>query len=209
MRRSKWRRETYTYAFAQQQIIYLYIYIHTYLFCTWHFLSAEKGSRIRKMRGKKSRKNTIGRFITIGGIAVIGAIVAFMVFLQIEASKNNDFKRAYEQVVVDTNALTKEYTAEEAKWLAQDNSTLIKVIDQYQPRYGQLVERAKALDTPEKYVSSRDYLVSTIDLEKQSYLHFQNYLETGNQTEYGISSDLLTKSLEESTNADAAIKAAG
>jgi hypothetical protein len=161
------------------------------------------------LRDKKSRKNNARRFITIGGIAAIGAIVAFMVFLQIEASKNNDFKRAFEQIVVDTNALTKEYTAEEAKWLAQDNNTLIKVIDQYQPRYGHLIERANALDTPEKYISSRDYLVSTIDLERQSYLHFRDYLTTGNQTEYAISSDLLTKSLEQSANADAAIKAAG
>ena len=121
------------------------------------------------MRGKKGIKNkTVGRIITIGGIVVISAIVAFMVFLQINASKNNDFKRAYEQIVVDANALTKEYTAEEAKWLAQDNGTLVKVIDQYQPRYGQLIERAKALDTPEKYVSSREYLVGTIDSENRA-----------------------------------------
>jgi hypothetical protein len=192
-------------------LTYLYVYTHIY-FALGSFFLLKKGRKRKKKKmrgGKKSRKNTVGRLITIGGIAVIGAIVAFMVFLQIEASKNNDFKRAYEQIVIDTNALTKEYTAEEAKWLAQDNSTLIKVIDQYQPRYGQLVERAKSLDTPEKYVSSRDYLVSTIDLEKQSYLHFRDYLETGNQTEYVISSDMLTKSLEESANADAAIKVAG
>ena len=155
------------------------------------------------------KNKTVGRIITIGGIAVIGAIVSFMVFLQLDASRNNDFKRAYEQIVVDTDALTKEYTADEAKWLARDNSTLVKVIDQYQPRYSQLVERAKALDTPEKYVSSRDHLVSTIDSEKQSYQHFRNYILTGNQTEYMLSSELLTKSLEQSVSADSAIKAAG
>jgi hypothetical protein len=161
------------------------------------------------MRSKKSKKRTTSRFITIGGIAVIGAIVAFMVFLQIDAARNNEYKRAFEKIVIDTNALTKEYTAEEAKWLAQDNSTLIKVIDQYQPRYDQLLERAKALNTPEKYTDSRNYLLSTIDLEKQSYQHFRNYLATGNQTEYEKSSEMLTKSLAESANADAAIKAAG
>jgi ABC-type lipoprotein release transport system permease subunit len=155
------------------------------------------------------KKSTNSRFITIGGIAVIGAIVAFMVFLQVDAARNNEFKRAFEKIVIDTNSLTKEYTAEEGKWLAQDNSTLIKVIDQYQPRYDQLIERAKALNTPEKYVDSRNYLVSAVDLEKESYQHFQNYLVTGNQTEYEKSSEMLTKSLAESANADAAIKAAG
>jgi hypothetical protein len=180
-------------------------------FLLWdHILTEDKKNK--KMRSNRRKKRTTTpsrRFITIGGIAVIGAIVAFMVFLQIDAARNNEFKRAYEKIVIDTNALTKEYTAEEAKWLAQDNSTLIKVIDQYQPRYEQLVERAKALNTPEKYTESRNYLVSAIDLEKQSYQHFRNYLATGNQTEYEKSSDMLTKSLAESANADAAIQAAG
>jgi hypothetical protein len=160
-------------------------------------------------RKRKRRSTSISRTITIGGIAVIGAIVAFMVFLQVDAARNNEFKRAFEKIVIDTNALTKEYTAEEAKWLAQDNSTLIKVIEQYQPRYEQLVDRAKALNTPEKYTESRNYLVSAIDLEKQSYMHFHNYLATGNQTEYEASSELLSRSLAESANADAAIKADG
>jgi predicted urease superfamily metal-dependent hydrolase len=160
-------------------------------------------------RKKRTTTTSSRRFITIGGIAVIGVIVAFMVFLQIDAARNNEFKRAYEKIVIDTNALTKEYTREEAKWLAQDNSTLIKVIDQYQPRYEQLVEMAKALDTPEKYTQSRNYLVSAIDLEKQSYQHFRNYLATGNHTEYEKSSEMLSKSLAESANADAAIQAAG
>jgi hypothetical protein len=175
-------------------------------FVLWHHILAEDKKR-KNMRS--NRKKPASRFITIGGIAVIGAIIAFMIFLQVEAARNNDFKRAFEKIVIDTNALTQEYTAEEAKWLAQDNSTLIKVIDQYLPRYDELLERAKALNTPEKYIASRNYLVSAIDLEKQSYQHFQNFLLTGNQTEYDKSSEMLSKSLAESANADAAIKAAG
>jgi hypothetical protein len=170
----------------------------------------EEEEKKNKMRSNRKKRTTSRRrFITIGGVGAIGAIVAFMVFLQVDSARNNEFKQAFEKIVIDTNALTKEYTAEEAKWLAQDNSTLIKVIDQYQPRYDQLVERAKALNTPEKYTDSRNYLVSAIDLEKQSYQHFRNYLATGNQTEYEKSSEMLSKSLAESANADAAIKAAG
>ena len=60
----------------------------------------------------RSRKQT-RRLITFGGIAVIGALIAFMVFLQVETSRNNDFKRAFERLVIDTNALTQQYTAEE------------------------------------------------------------------------------------------------
>jgi hypothetical protein len=147
--------------------------------------------------------------ITFGGIAIIGVLIAFMVFLQVEASRNNEFKRAFEKIVIDTNALTQEYTIQEDQWLSRDNNTMIQVIDQYLPKYDMLVERAKALDTPEKYVSAQEYLVSAIDLERQSYQHFRNYLVTGDESEYRMSSDMISRSLEESVNADAAIKAAG
>lgn len=149
------------------------------------------------------------RLIIFGGIAVIGALIAFMVFLQVEASRNNDFKRAFERIVIDTNALTQQYTAEENMWLPRDNNTMMQVIDQYLPRYDELIERAKTLNTPEKYKSARDYLVSAIELERQSYQHFRNYLATADQSEYDKSSEMITRSLEQSINADAAIKEAG
>jgi hypothetical protein len=147
--------------------------------------------------------------ITFGGIAIIAVLIAFMVFLQIEASRNNEFKRAFEKIVIDTNALTQEYTTQEDQWLSRDNNTMIQVIDQYLPKYDMLVERAKALDTPEKYKSAQEYLVSAIDLERQSYQHFRNYLATGDESEYGMSSNMISRSLEESVNADGAIKVAG
>jgi hypothetical protein len=132
-----------------------------------------------------------------------------MVFLQVEASQNNHFKRAFERIVIDTNALTQQYTAEENTWLSRDNNTMIQVIDQYLPRYDELIERAKALNTPEKYKSAHEYLVSAIELERQSHQHFRNYLATSDQSEYEKSSEMLSRSLEQSINADAAIKAAG
>ena len=132
-----------------------------------------------------------------------------MVFLQVEASRNNEFKRAFEKIVIDTNALTQEYTIQEDQWLSRDNNTMVQVIDQYLPKYDMLVERANALDTPEKYKAAQEYLVSAIDLERQSYQHFRNFLVTGDESEYEISSDMISRSLEESVNADGAIKAAG
>ena len=155
-----------------------------------------------------TRKQT-RRLITFSGIAVIVGLVAFMVFLQLEASRSNDFKSAFEKIVVDTDALTQEYTAEEDKWLPKDNNTLIQVIGQYLPRYDQLIDRAKALNGPEKYNSAKEYLISTIQLERDSYERFRNYLVTANQSEYQQSSDLISMSLQQSINADAAIKGAG
>jgi hypothetical protein len=156
------------------------------------------------------RKQT-SRIITIGGMAAITALVAFMVFLQVEASRNNDYKRAFEQIVIDTNVLTQQYQAEEGRWLAKeyDNNTMIAIIDQYIPRYQGLVDRAGALDTPERYREAHGYLVSAIDSEKKSNEHFRNYLAAGDQQEYDRSSSMLSRSLADSARADSAIKAAG
>jgi hypothetical protein len=156
----------------------------------------------------RSRKQT-RQLIIFGGIAVIGALIAFMVFLHMENSRNNEFKRAFERIVIDTNALTQQYTSEEDMWLSRDNSTMIQIIDQYLPRYDELIERAKALNTPERYKSAHDYLVSAIELERQSHQHFRNYLTTDDQSEYEKSSEMISRSLEQSVSADAAIKAAG
>ena len=151
------------------------------------------------------------RIITIGGIVAIAVLVGFMISLQVESMRNNKFKRGFEKIVIDVNTLTQQYQGEESKWLAKnyDNSTMISVINQYLPKYQELIDRAEALDTPERYKESQGYLVSAIESEKQSNEHFRNYLVTGDQQEYGRSSDLLTKSLTDSANADAAIKAAG
>lgn len=156
------------------------------------------------------RKRT-SRIITIGGIAAITVLVAFMVFLQVEAARNNEFKRAFEEIVIDVNALTQQYQAEEGRWLAKeyDNSTMIAAVDRYLPRYEELIDRAENLDTPERYKEARGYLVSAIESERQSNEHFRNYLVTGDQREYEKSSAMLSKSFADSANADAAIKAAG
>jgi len=151
------------------------------------------------------------RIITIGGIVAIAVLVGFMISLQVEVMRNNKFKRGFEKIVIDVNTLTQQYQGEESKWLAKNynNSTMISVVNQYLPKYQELIDRAEALDTPERYKESQGYLVSAIESEKQSNEHFRNYLVTGDQQEYDRSSDLLTKSLTDSANADAAIKAAG
>lgn len=156
------------------------------------------------------RKRT-SRIVTIGGIVAITALVGFMIALQLEVSRNNDYKHAFEQIIIDVSALTREYQAEEGKWLAKeyDNATMIASIDQYAPRYQELVERAESLDTPERYKEANGYLVSAIESEMQSNEHFRNYLATGDQSEYDKSSALLSKSLADSARADAAIGEAG
>ncbi len=157
------------------------------------------------------KRKQANRIITYGGIAAIAAIVGFMVFLQVEAARNNDFKKAIDGIALDTIALTQEYQEEEGKWNEKqyDNSTMIGIIDKYQPRYQEILDRAQALDTPERYKVARDKLTKAVETEMQSNEHFRNYLSSGNPDEYRKSIDLFSQSLQHSADYDAAIFAAG
>jgi hypothetical protein len=156
-------------------------------------------------------KKRTSRIVTFAGIAVIAGIIAFMVSLQVEASKNSEFRKSIDNIALDTISLTQEYQAEEGKWVHKqhDNSTMISIIDMYKPKYQALIDRAQALQTPDRYISARDFLVKSVQSEMDSNDHFRIYLVSGNSSEYDKSSELLTQSLAYSADYDAAIKAAG
>lgn len=158
------------------------------------------------------RKQT-SRIITIGGMAAIIALVGFMIALQAEASRNNEFKKSIDQIAFDTIALTQEYKEEEDKWLDNpdnnDNTTMTSTFNQYQMRYQRLIDRAEALDTPDRYKTANAYLVEAIELEMQSNQHFLNYVISGGKSEIEKASEFASRSLVSSAEYDAAMKAAG
>lgn len=156
------------------------------------------------------RKRT-NRIVTYAGIGVIAVLVGFMIVLQIQNVQDNDFKRSIDNIASDTITLTGQYQAEVGKWVHKQysNQTMISIVNNYLPRYQQLIDRANALITPDKYKEARAYLVKAIDTEKESNEHFRNYLATANRTEDKLSTDLLTESVAQSGYYDAAIRAAG
>jgi len=152
------------------------------------------------------------RIITFAGIgAMVAAIVVFGILPQMQITRDNEFKASIDKIAFDTISLTQEYQAEEGKWVHKqhDNSTMISIIDTYKPKYQALIDRAQALETPDKYISARDSLIKSLQSEMESNDHFRVYLVTGDQSEYDKSSELLTQSLAYSADYDAAIKAAG
>jgi len=156
-------------------------------------------------------KKRASHIVTFGGIGVIAAVVGFMVFLQVENSRNNEFKKSIDAIATDTISLTREYQAEEGKWMAKeyDNATMINKVDGYLPRYQDLIDRANALETPEKYVLAKGFLIKSLESEKQSNEHFRNHLDTGDLKEYERSVDLFSLSLQYSAEYDATISTAG
>jgi hypothetical protein len=156
-------------------------------------------------------KKQAPRILVIAGFAAIAALVGVMGMLYVSGAQNSAFKQSWDAIAFETVDLTRAYQAEEGKWNAgqYDNETMIGIIDDYMPRYQSLVDRAEALDTPEKYVQARDLLVKAIQTEKDSNEHFKTYLLTGDEEEREKRDDLFSLSLKYSAEADAVIAAAG
>ncbi|HVX03002.1 MAG TPA: hypothetical protein VHA09_07590 [Nitrososphaera sp.] len=157
------------------------------------------------------KKQQVSRVVVIAGFAAIAVLVAFMVMLQVSNAQNGEFKQKWDAIAYDAIALTQQYQAEEGKWKAgqYDNTTMAGIVDKYMPRYQSLIDRANALQTPERYSDARGLMVKAIQAEKDSNEHFKTYLLTGNKAEYDKTLDLFSLSLNYSAEADAAIKEAG
>lgn len=156
-------------------------------------------------------KRKASRAITIIGIVAIGVVVVVMALLFAAERMNSEAERSIDMIAVDVVALTRDFQTEEGKWVRKlyDNSTMVAMIDQYDPRYQALIEQARALEIPDRYEPPREFLVKALESEKQGNLHLKNYILTGSQEEYDKSIDLISLSLQYSADYDAAIKAAG
>src|SRR2546427_1621224 len=100
------------------------------------------------------------------------------------------FVNSFAKLVKDAHDLTQSYQNEFGKWKMHqhDNKTMISIINNYLPKYENLVSESKMLH----YQNATDLYTKSIGSELQSYIHFRNYLLTNNSTENKLSSKLLS-----------------
>jgi hypothetical protein len=78
---------------------------------------------------------------------------------------------------------------------------MILVTDKYLPEFQQLVDRAQDLKpTTAKYLQAKDLYIKSLQSEIESYMHFRNFLVTGNRIEDNISTQLLSNALKYEIN---------
>jgi hypothetical protein len=118
-------------------------------------------------------------------------------------SKNSNitqpFHLSYEMLINDSHFLTQSYQKEIGKWQSKqyDNKKMISITDNYLPKFQKLVNRVQALQptTPE-YLKAKDLYVKSLESEIASYIHFRNFLVTGNMIEDDTSTQLLSNALK-------------
>src|SRR3954451_16889839 len=141
----------------------------------------------------------------IGSMSTILIILMFFIFainsqallVQINAVRPpqvvSSFVDSFKELINKSNNLTQSYQNEARKFDSgqYNNKTMIAITNNYLPILQNLVNESKILQTTEQYHNTSALYTKSLEAELQSYVHFRNFLSTGNPTE----SEASTKSL--------------
>jgi hypothetical protein len=100
-------------------------------------------------------------------------------------SDAQSFANSFESVVDETRLLDHDYHVQIGKWQRGEhsNETMASITDTYLPRYQELINKTRDLQAPTEYENATNLYAKSIESELNSYIHFRNYLLTGNKTE--------------------------
>ena len=132
-----------------------------------------------------------------------------------ETNTNNSneeryFVNSFQTIVIKSHLLTHNYQVQVAKWERRgyDNHTMASITDNYLPKYQNLIDETMSLSfqAPSKYGKAIELYLKSLESEFQSYIHFKNYLLTGNLMENETSVQLLSDALRYEAESFAAFK---
>ncbi|HVD07661.1 MAG TPA: hypothetical protein VNB67_04380 [Nitrososphaeraceae archaeon] len=132
-----------------------------------------------------------------------------------ETNTNNSneeryFVNSFQTIVIKSHLLTHNYQVQVAKWerRGNDNQTMASITDNYLPKYQNLIDETMSLSfqAPSKYGKAIELYLKSLESEFQSYIHFKNYLLTGNLMENETSVQLLSDALRYEAESFAAFK---
>ena len=123
------------------------------------------------------------------------------------SSPSASFVSSFEKLVSYAHNLTQGYQNEFGKWKAHqhDNKTMISIINNYLPKYENLVSESKTLH----YLNATNLYTKSLGSELQSYIHFRNYLLTNNSTENKLSSKFLSDAFNYEIESFKVLKSSG
>ena len=109
-----------------------------------------------------------------------------------------DFKDSLNNLVHQSQHLTKSYHDEIGKWRMHqyDNYTLAYITDTFIPKFENLTNIARIMTYPENYKYVHEALVNSLSFETDRYRQFREYLLSGNITEDEISNKLFSQAIE-------------
>lgn len=144
-----------------------------------------------------ARKSNIHYYIIF---AVAIGVIAFIILSNqsnISNSQNSiqSFVDSYENLTNDSRNVSLSLDAEIGRWINREisNSSLVTTLEEYEPKYSTLLEKAENIQTPSQFNKTMQLTINSLKSEIESNEFLKRYLITGNPNFKNISDDLFSK----------------
>ena len=145
------------------------------------------------MATARIQQNTV--IVIIAVILGLGVLTSTSMTITVDgqAVDQKKFVSSFQSIVDETRLLDQDYHDQVGKWKTGEhsNETMASITDTYLPRYQELINKTRDLQTPTEYENVTNLYAKSIESELNSYIHFRNYLLTGNTTENKVSDQSL------------------
>lgn len=125
----------------------------------------------------------------------------------VQEFNNNEISNASKEFIINlfdnVNSVSNEYQNELAKEKESinNNMTIVNKTNEYIDKLEKIILLAKEYNIQKDYKSLINSYINSLQNEIESYIHYKNYILTGNNTENKLSLDFLSKSLIYETEA--------
>lgn len=141
-------------------------------------------------RRAKPRSQRLLIAIALGIVAVAIGINAFFIA---QTSASDRYIIELQEISDQSGAITQTYEDAIGRWQNGkiDNNEMLQITDDNLDQLQSLLSRLKSLDPPDKLKEGHELSVLSLEYELQSNKHMRNYIETGDESEFEKSSELL------------------
>lgn len=125
----------------------------------------------------------------------------------VQEFNNNEISNASKEFIINlfdnVNSVSNEYQNELAKEKESinNNMTIVNKTNEYIDKLEKIILLAKEYNIQKDYKPLLNSYINSLQNEIESYIHYKNYILTGNNTENKLSLDFLSKSLIYETEA--------
>ena len=138
---------------------------------------------------------------------VVGFFNNANALFHVQEFNNNEISNASKELIINlfdnVNSVSNEYQNELAKEKESinNNMTIVNKTNEYIDKLEKIILLAKEYNIQKDYKSLLNSYINSLQNEIESYIHYKNYILTGNNTENKLSLDFLSKSLIYETEA--------
>lgn len=139
---------------------------------------------------------------------VVGFFNNANALFHVQEFNNNEIPNASKEFIINlfdnVNSVSNEYQnelAKEKESINNNNMTIVNKTNEYIDKLEKIILLAKEYNIQKDYKSLLNSYINSLQNEIESYIHYKNYILTGNNTENKLSLDFLSKSLNYETQA--------